>query len=791
MEAGARQRRRVTFFFALICAVVACAGTASPAWAVIDDETGPSEGPCPLSAYNFTLEGNLVAVGIPFAGQAVQVNAASAKLIGRKATSARICEEVLFALPSFRWSVVSTPAGQSASFTDANTLTPRLNLGGAGAYRIRLTACASGCRLTLNGRSRTVGPFTREQTITALSEFTPPPETAPLLPALAPANPPVPRFTPDERERLCLGGGGVSDPQWVTAGEFNGPNDYRLQEGEVEVSRVASQDNFLNHDSQDHIWEVKPDLPFAGLSHPTAGRDMEMEWETNHLPRQFRPTVGDRASTVGFWIFDCGHGFRAEIHPPVGLAVQRQRAVEIPSTFRPPGFPNGFGTNVEVPGIVADVYFNRTAGEITSNCSDSGLHRPPVVFRPPGSAAGVLVPGPCVRSPHSLDRRFTFNVYLPRDPRVRARELGLDPPPVPLFVGTRGLGVGGGGPQPSMVVRERDGITWLEVTLDLTGFTGPTWARRINVAWAYPNADNWGARRWSVLLKNMKVIDDAEPFGDDGDWRMFFNTNNRDREWTQIIDNDCEGCVDDDETHTFNLRTGTTQLGPDPVLFPGQRIFVHTSGFDEETWGDDIGTVFLREAQRAGDFTAYSHGGDGAYHLRVGIREGSPVGRAFLTSEAAALVNAYTVRGSPRCQFTQAEIAQRPGPGGTRAPLCAPAQRDPGVEGGWHPESAVLRGPFRRGLDFELYESEHETYAITGISPAELRRVYRALSPRARRALMAEIRAELNAVAPRLRRDYHDIVLTLERALPDSAVNQAVPPSVRRAANPFVLRRGR
>ncbi|HVE68212.1 MAG TPA: hypothetical protein VNB64_06495 [Solirubrobacteraceae bacterium] len=759
-----------------------CAVTAPPASAVIDDDPdGPSEGPCPLSAYNFSLEGNLTVAGIPFAGRPIQINAASAKLTGRKATATRICEEVLFAVSRFRWSVVSTPPGQRANVVaDGDTLMPFVSLGGAGTYRIRLTACPSRCTVTRSGQSRTVGPFTREQTITAVSDYAPPPETAPLLPRpLPPDNQPVRRFSADERDRMCLGGGGVADPQWVTAGYVNGPQDYRLQEGEVKRSKVASQDNFLNHDSQDHIWEVEPDAPFAWLSHPIAGKDMEMEWETNHFPRQFRPTAGDRAATMGYWILDCGHGLRAEIHPPVGVAVQRQRAVEIPSTFRPTGFPNGFGTNVQVPGIVTDVYFNRTAGEITNNCSRTGLHQP----------AALNAPGLCIEEPHSLNRSFKFNIYLPRDPKDVAESLGLTPPPVPLFVGTRGLGVGGGGPTPAMVFRQRGGAAWLEVTIDLTGFTGPTWARRINAAWAYPNPDNWGARRWSVLLKSMKVFDDAEPFGDDGDWRMYFNTNNRDREWTQIISNDCEGCIDDDETHTFNLRTGTSQLGPNPVLFPGQRIFVHTTGFDEETWGDDIGTVFLREAQRAGDFTAYSHGGDGSYHLNVGIRQGPAVGRAFLTSEAAALLNAYTVRGPPQCRPT-AEVAQSAGFRGPRDQLCAPAQADPGREGGWHPETAVLTSPFHRGNDFELYESEHEVNVLTGISAGRLRAVYRALTPQRRRELLAEIRAELAQVPPRLRRDYHDIVLTLERALPASAVARAVPPSVRLAALPFVRRRG-
>ena len=124
-------------------------------------------------------------------------------------------------------------------------------------------------------------------------------------------------------------------------------------------SHVASQDDFLNHDSQDHNWIVTPDPPFAGLLQPSNRHEMEMELETSHLPREFRPTSGDRTVTIGYWIFDCGHEFQTEIHPAVGLAVERARPVEIPDSFRPPGFPNGLGTDVVVPGIVTDVFFSR------------------------------------------------------------------------------------------------------------------------------------------------------------------------------------------------------------------------------------------------------------------------------------------------------------------------------------------------------------------------------------------------------------------------------------------------
>lgn len=773
----------------LLCAFALWAGASlvgpQAAQAVIDDEHEPTEGKCPLSAYNIKLEGNLVVVGLPFTGSAVKIDATSAKLVGTKATAARVCDVILFSIPRFRWSVESSPAGQSATIANAGTLAPSLNVGGAGAYRIRLTACSPNCRLTLNGRTRTIGPSTREVTINAIGEFAPPPESEPLLPPLSgPATPP-PSFSYAERKALCLGDGGVQDPQWVTAGPFGGAGDYRLVEGAVVRSKVPRQDNFLNHDSQDHNWDVKPDPPYFGLPHPDPRGDMEMEWETNQLPREFRPTAGDRASTVGYWIFDCGHEpFRAEIHPPVGLAVERARAVQIPSSFRPPGFPNGFGSNVQVPGIVADIWFNRRSGETTNNCSDTGLHKPPVTVQIPGNQPRqVRVAGPCVREPHPLNRTFRFNVYLPRNPRQRARELGLDPPAVPLFTGTQRLSQGSGGPEPTVVVREQSGVSWLEVTIDLSTFTGTTYARRVSAAWAYPQPDNWGARRWRVRLKSMKIIDDAEPAFDDGDWRFFFNTNNRDREWTRVFS--CDGCIDDGDTRNLNVETGGPGLGPDPVLFPGQRIIVHTGGFDDETFGDDIGTVFLREAQRAGDFTAYSQGGDGVYHLNVGIREGPPVGRALLTPEASALIGAYTVRAPGLCTATQAQIAQRPGV----RPPCAPTLRDPNLLQTWHPDGLVLRNRVLREEKLELFESEQEEYALTGISAPRLRRLFDTLRPPDRERLLDEIRQELRAVPRRLRVDFSELVTTLDRSLPDNLVDRALPRGFRRSVRPLPLRR--
>jgi hypothetical protein len=787
--------RRVIATLCLLTALLAVPA----ARAVINDTDaegggGPSEGPCALSAYDFKLEGNLVVTDIPFTGGSVKIDGTTAKLVGRKATQARICELLLFEIPRFTWSIASMPPGQTATILDGDTLTPKVTVGGVGTYRVRLTACSAGCRLTLDGRSRTVGPFTREVSFVAVRSFTPPPETEPLPPPLLPppqnwAGPRVPprQFSEAQREAACQGGGGFKDPQWVTAERFRNADEFRSVEGRVTSSHIASQDDFLNHDSQDHNWIVTPDPPFAGLLQPSSRDEMEMELETDHLPREFRPTSGDRTVTIGYWIFDCGHEFRTEIHPAVGLAVQRPRAVEIPDSFRPPGFPNGLGSDVVVPGIVTDVFFSRRSGEITNNCSTTGLHQPPVTQGP------LTFDGPCIREPHPVDRPFTFNVYLPRDPRLRARELGLNPPPVPLFVGTRGIGPGGG-PDPKVAVRQdaASGATWLEVTIDPSGFTGDVFARRISAAWGYPDAHNWGAARWRVRLSNFEVFEDAEPDNpgpdlDGGDWRMFFNVNNRDREWTKVFD--CDDCVDEGDVKRLNLATGGAQLGPDPVLFPGQNILVHTTGFDDEAFGDDIGTVFLRMGQRAASgVKAFSLGGDGIYHLNFSIDNGPPVAPATLTPEAKTLMAAYTLGEPPPCVATQLTFRVH---GGPLPSPCGATRRDTDLVQTWHPDSLVLRQPVRRGRTLDLFETaEVERDAATGLTVAATRREFRSMGRAERNRVLKTIRRELSRIPPSLRGDYDELVATLDRALPAPLVAKALPLGFRQtvAGSPLIHR---
>ena len=766
-----------------------------PAAGVINDGGGdadPQEGPCPLPAYkDFKLEGNFVVLGIPFAGGPVQIDATTAKIAARQATSTRICDPLVFHIPNFKWSVKDAPGRPAGTTIDnSGTLSPTVNLRGTGSYRIRFTACSNDCRLTFEGKSKTVGPFTRDVKIEAVSEFAPPPETAVLPPPLSPPprdwfgpRAPPQAFTEGERKSACLGDGGIVDPQWTTAQPAGTEGLYDTVEGEVTKSRVSSKDAFINHDSQDWNWDVKPDPPFAGYVQ-SPGPKMEMELERGHLPNFARPTAGDRAATTGYWIFDCDHEFRTEIHPAVGVAAQRPRAVRIPNSFHPPGFPKGLGQNVQVPGVVTDVFFTRKSGEITNNCSDTGLHGRPVFV---GSFG---FPGPCIDEPHPIDRIHRFNVYLPRSPQLAAQRLGLNPPEPPLYVGFARFPTGG--PEPTAVPRSdpKSGLSWVEVTVDLTGYQLDTYSYRVFAAWAYPQPGNWGARRWQVRPRSMKVINDAEPDNpgpdiDDGDWRMFFNTNNGVREWRTL--GDCNGCIEAGDTVRFPFDGGERGELPDPVLFPGQPIFVHTNGFDDEVQTDDIGTVFLRMDQRAGSYKGYSQGGDGIYHLNFDIREGTPVSRATLTPQAQALLSAYTRRPGSQCLLERAGTSQR----GVPRPVCAPLARDPNLTQTWHPDSMVFRGRVTRVPDLELFETKKaEDNSIHGISPNGLRRLLNSKSQEQRGRLLDDIRRELQAVPTSLRGDYDELVATLDKALPKSEVDRALPPGFRKSVRRFPLLRG-
>lgn len=727
--------------------------------AVVNDAK-PEVVHCPLYVYDFTLQTNPVVNGLAVAGSSVQIDATDALLIGSHSLrGGGECETLAFQIPHFKWEFVETPPETPASIAHGDTLSPTINLGRGGPYRVRFTACPDTCKLVKSGKSKVVGPMTTDVPIQADSFAPIQPETLPSLPHLLPPKPALPTFDDSTRATRCSNGGGFHNPEWVTTQPFNGSSDYRRAEGQVNWSHVSEEDNFLNHSSGDFEWRIYPDAPYTGLQ--SSESSLKTEWEKNSLPTRYWPTpppdsdrttLGDRVSEVGFWIFDCGHsGFKTEIHPPVGMAVERPRPVQIPPDFKPDGYPNGLGSNIWVPGITTDIWFNRDSGGI-GRCGETGLHQP----------AGTSSSG-CIVQPHPLDRQFVFNIYLPRSPQQPAAEHGITAPDVPLYIGTTGQG----GPQPTITREGFGGHTWLHVTVDLSGFSGGTYSRRISAAWAYPQPGNWGATRWRVSLDSIDVNNSADPFS--GDWRFFFNTNNVNQEWTNVFS--CDGCIESHKTYQLGARTGggggdgsgpgqARALGPDPVVFPGQPIIVHTSGYDEDALvGDPLDTVLRGMPQARGHFSEPGQGGDGTYVLNYSLDPQGSVGPATLTPEANQLLMQYTAGSGSQCN--------PPTPDATgRIPQeCTPKTFSP-----------LGTSTFRALRTLAVYDlNEAEEQALTGISASHARREFKSMGDKARERLVKAVRHHLQALPKKLRPDSLDLVLTMEKFLPKAWAHKAIP----------------
>ena len=418
----------------------------------------------------------------------------------------------------------------------------------------------------------------------------------------------------------CQGGGGVLDPQWVTAQEWSSANDYKLLEGVVYKAHISVQDDFLDHDTHDVDFNVIPDKRYNNLVSADSLADehgqMAVEWESGGYPERFRPTASDRVSVFGFWIINCGHPpYYSEIHPPVGIAVHRPRPIQIPAgksfdwVFSDGTISSTAGNNVYVPGILTNIWFNRYSGENT-RCGGTSLHQPGICNTciPPSQTCPPYIGGSCIRSPLSLDRVFEFNIYLPRNPAVNGRQQGLSNPPTPpIYVGVSNPW-GIAGPEPVITPVTEGDVTYLHVQLDLRGFTGDAYSRRIESAWVYPASDNWGLARWHVSFPVLDVHDDLDPWtdwpNDDGDWRFWLTLNNRDQEWTRILfgDDNAHGKM----TFSPSWETGASdplfwrqnqyeldsahRLGPDVLAYPDQGVQIHTTAYESDAiWDDDPG----------------------------------------------------------------------------------------------------------------------------------------------------------------------------------------------------------
>ena len=581
---------------------------------------------------------------LPGATIGIQVEPPIISMRTRLPTNPRFCR--VFAKPvptgNWRWDIVERPAGSTSQVVGGDRLKVTFLLDRAGVYRIRFSACPSGCGIKLPDQTIfTVAPNSREVVVRVLAIL--PPHQLPVLPRSA-ATATSPTSVPDH----CSFQPDLLSAAWRTVRPWSGANDYRLLEGEVVESVVSAVDNDLNHYSQDWNIEVRPDPKYRELlNRNSAGQNqVEVEWERDYLPETYRPTRGDRVSAIGYWIYDCDHKSRSEIHPPVLLAAHRPRTVALPAEF---------GTNAYVPGIVTDVWVNREAGGGTDDCPGTGLRQQTHPSKPAFDAQGRPIrrclPDSEGFSSNPINRVFEFNIYLPMSPQEVMAAVGKKAPPVPLYKAVSNPG-GSGGPDPVVELITNENVPYLKVRIDLTTYTRQTYSRRIVAAWGHAAPDNWGARRWNVRVNSMNITDDTDPnpftIDDDGDWRFWVNTNNGTSEWAKLFD--CGGCAHGNET--FDGRPWMTNsvspdrsLGADIVLFPNQHILLNTTGFDEDfTFEDRISPLSLTLAQaQVQNGSATANDNSGKYTMRYQVLPGAEVGRAQLTPAAQARYDAYSL----------------------------------------------------------------------------------------------------------------------------------------------------
>jgi hypothetical protein len=562
-------------------------------------------------------------VGYPIVGFTVKVSAENVKFHGR-ALPACGFPDFVAALPAFSWSA-KQPDGTAAVLLDASfpSLTPRLPVGQVGTYHVQLTVCPGGCTVLSPG-NHPVPVHVDEQVLDIPIEAR---ESAPLAPETTPFVP-IPdhdagHTTPVDQ---CAWDGlpGSLAKQWWAVKQINGPDQYRQLDGFVRESRVARMDDPLNHGwpgpvIQDANFNVVPDLPYTDLLfkefNPDSPQDIEVEWESRSMPERYRPTPGDRVSIFGYWDTDCGHD-RPEIHPPVGIAVHRPRPLRIPddAIFTELGGQRA-GQGIYVPGIITDIFFSVDGGDLLG--ADTGLANHDLVPGPTGSPEPAPVPAP------SLDHVFQFDIYLPRNPQATMQQMGVDTPPVPLYL-QRDTVTGGPVPQIEFKPDPPAITSYLHVTIDLRGYTGQSYGYRIAAGWVLPSADNWGLAGYKLRLRRLEVLDDGDGAArGDGDWRLWVNTNNASndsftpQEWVKVINYDVDNGIEDFSGRPWETgRLGEPGepladrwLGPDLLRYPAATspfpaprdygILFHSTGYEADSLtDDDAGTVLEAHVPR-------------------------------------------------------------------------------------------------------------------------------------------------------------------------------------------------
>lgn len=636
----------------------------------------------------------------------------------------------------FRWVVIG-PTGP-VTLTNGETRRPRFRPSAAGQYQAQMIYCPETCHnVHVESTTMDIPPQMASFDFTVVDEIPLPPNTEPTPTSWANEEGFTQWVDVDHQERVkkCGGSGWglppeIETPQLVVIGSWSDQYpQYQLVEGRVTGIRIAGHDNHFNHYSHDVIAHVAPDRRYAKLKVPAENgvekEDMEVEWESAYYPPQMRPLPSDRISAFGFHTYDCRHndekyGILAEIHPPVLTAVHRRRPIRIPDGW------HELGTNIYVPGIITDIYANKRAGVMSSECAETGLHQHASI-----TPNGQIQWGDCIQSPHPLNQQFNFHIYLPPNPQERMAAAGVNVPPAPLY-----WNVESGGEHIIAAPGMLGNVTFLNVFVDLTGYNEQQYTGRIVAGWVQPSPDNWGLERWKVGIQSIGILNDHDPDPfDDGDWVFWAAINNRDQEWTRLLDGEAVTGL-----HTFNppFETESQQanrsLGshlllfhPHVVDFPGlpledlnRSFFLHSSAYDADPqWDDEVGAVnrvyYLGGVPTPiGTRTNLSFPSDQNpydYTLQYFVERLGPV-LPSLTAAGRALVSTYSLHPQQaRCE-----------PARNGACVLFPERFE--VAKPWHPQVARLdqKGAALDWRNFPAFKAqEREELGFTGISFPEFR----------------------------------------------------------------------
>jgi hypothetical protein len=459
---------------------------------------------------------------------------------------------------------------------------------------------------------------------------------------------------------------------------------------------VTHTDNPFSHYSFDLNVFVTLDAGYRGLlasGNFDEGSEneramLEVEWERGGVPHFAWPAARDRVTIWGPHIWDCGHGdeeptYRTEIHPPVGWVAYRNTATTGDRDQPPPPgkrtqspwvwyeptdhqaagatLPSSGLLNTPVKATVADAFFSSFGGntvESLNGCDDSTAISDYTEDAPCLGIAAFLKNFEWMQP--VLDRDYTF--FVPAPPRPaddatlvwesenRCGEVPSDPgnPPGDDIddVGEAGDGAENigepacnipdevvettvnGQPGIEVTVKARSG----EVRYPENGYIA--FARRYKVAWDFVPPPKQRPRQFRVNVNHLRVYDDAEECGNDGEWNIAMRVN---ESWAYPVagsgdDGDpfyAQGAVDDDKCILFHdpgykeYAVGETfNVG----VVPGEPLNLWERVVEIDPISNDVLPVIndFRSGPGSYEVGTTDHDREGAHTLGYTVTDASP-----------------------------------------------------------------------------------------------------------------------------------------------------------------------